>query len=388
MAAFIAAATTRACDALLPSIAETFSVPMSSAAIAITSYTFAYGAFQLVYGPIGARIGPYRLVTIAALLAASGAFLCGVADSLTLLTIGRFWSGLTAAAIIPMSMAYIGDTVAYENRQPVIARFLMGQVFGIVVGQSFAGFFAQLFSWRQLFLLLSAGFLLIAAALARELKSGQVTQQKATNTHKNPLVQYLRVLQVPWARIVLITVMLEGFLCFGAYPFAAAQLKLRFDMDYLMIGLLMSILGLGGLIYIITVRSLLQWLGETGLARVGGLLMMAGFVLTAFAPVWPLCGVAFLSIGLGFYMLHNTLQTNATQMVPFDRSAAISLFAFALFVGQAIGATILGYVSEQTGYAAIFLFAGIGLGVLACLFGLFNQRHRLAQIAQAGSSDS
>ena len=381
LAAFIAAATTRVCDALLPSIAETFAVPVSTAAIAITAFTFAYGAFQLVFGPIGGRIGPYRLVAIATMLAASGAFLCSAATSLGWLTLGRFWSGLTAAAIIPMSMAYIGDTVAYEDRQPVIARFLMGQVFGLVFGQAFAGLFAQFLTWRQLFLVLGTGFVLVALALWRELHSGRVVNQTSARTAGNPLVQYLRVLQVPWARIVLLTVTLEGFLCFGAFPFTAAQLKQQFELDYLLIGLLMSMLGLGGLVYIIGVRALLKRLGETGLAWTGGALMLSGFVLTAVAPVWPLFGLAFLLIGLGFYMLHNTLQTNATQMAPFDRSAAISLFAFALFVGQAIGATALGHLGEWSGYGAIFLLAGVGLGILAWLFGTLNQRHRLAQAA-------
>ena len=40
---------------------------------------------------------------------------------------------------------------------------------------------------------------------------------------------------------------------------------------------------------------------------------------------------AIALIGLGFYMLHNTLQTNATQMAPEARGLAVSLFAFALF---------------------------------------------------------
>ena len=39
---------------------------------------------------------------------------------------------------------------------------------------------------------------------------------------------------------------------------------------------------------------------------------------------------AIALIGLGFYMLHNTLQTNATQMAPEARGLAVSLFAFML----------------------------------------------------------
>jgi predicted MFS family arabinose efflux permease len=374
LAAFMAAATTRACDALLPNIAETFAVPISSAAAAITAFTLAYGLFQLVYGPIGARIGPYRLVVIATALAASGAFVCSVADSLTWLTAGRFWSGLTAAAIIPMSLAHIGNTVAYEDRQAVIARFLMGQVFGLAFGQAFAGLFADLFNWRQLFIVLGFGFLLVALALAYELRRGAIPKEQPVSTASSPLVQYLRILGLPWARVVLVTVTIEGFLCFGAFPFIAAQLKLGFNLDYLTIGLVMSGLGLGGLIYILGVRWLLKKLGETGLARGGGAILLAGFGLAAIAPYWYFVIPATILIGLGFYMFHNTLQTNATQMAPFDRSSSITLFAFVLFGGQALGALLLGHIGEVTGYVPVFLFAGIGLMVLAWLFAFAKQR--------------
>lgn len=376
LAAFMAAAATRVCDALLPSIAETFAVPISSAAIAITAYTFAYGAFQLIYGPIGARIGPFRLATIAVLLAATGTYICSVADSLQALAIGRFWSGLTVAAIIPMSLAYIGDTIPYEERQSVIAQFLMGQVMGVIFGQAFAGLFAQWLSWQQLFLVLSAGFILVGLALWWELRSGRVNLSPSPPGPRNPILQYARVLQLPWARVVLITVTLEGFFCFGAYPFVAAQLKMQFDLSYLLIGLLMSGLGVGGLVYILSVRWLIQRLGEVGLARVGGTLLLLGFALMTGSYHWLWFGLAASIIGLGFYMFHSTLQTNATQMAMTARSAAISLFAFALFVGQALGAFLLGHLGEQIGYRWIFWLAGGALVVLAWYFG----RRKTAEI--------
>ena len=43
-------------------------------------------------------------------------------------------TGATAAAVIPLSMAWIGDNVPYERRQPVLARFLIGQITGFSLG--------------------------------------------------------------------------------------------------------------------------------------------------------------------------------------------------------------------------------------------------------------
>ena len=38
--------------------------------------------------------------------------------------------------------------------------------------------------------------------------------------------------------------------------------------------------------------------------------------------------------GYGFFMFHNNMQTNATQMAPNARGTGVSMFALALFMGQ------------------------------------------------------
>ncbi|WP_323029180.1 hypothetical protein [Castellaniella defragrans] len=77
--------------------------------------------------------------------------------------------------------------------------------------------------------------------------------------------------------------------------------------------------------------GLLRWIGESGRARLGGASLCRGFGLRLCAePVWipAACALA----GFGFYCLHNTLQTNATQMAPAARGAAMALFACVLFL--------------------------------------------------------
>jgi hypothetical protein len=42
-------------------------------------------------------------------------------------------------------------------------------------------------------------------------------------------------------------------------------------------------------------------------------------------------------IGLSYYMLHNCLQTEATELAPTARGSAVALFACGFFLGQALG---------------------------------------------------
>ncbi|MCS6878106.1 MAG: MFS transporter [Geminicoccaceae bacterium] len=372
-AGFFAAGTTRVTDALLPDIAASFAVSVPQAAIAITAFTFAYGLFQLLYGPVGARLGPFRTVALMTALTASTTALSAAAPTLFWLAAARLVSGLTCAAIIPMSMAFIGETVPYDRRQPVLARFLTGHISGLVAGQAAAGLLAELVSWRTVFLVLGAGFAVVAAFLWRELSAGAVPERKS-ETSASPLLQYARVLRVPWARTVLVTVTLEGLFCFGAVAYIGAFLRETFELPYALVGLVLAAFGAGGLFYASSVRWLLTRLGETGLAAAGGAVMAFAFAALALASTPWLSAPATAACGLGYYMLHNTLQTNATQMAPFDRSAAIALFAFGLFVGQAIGAALFGSALAFWGYRGGFALSAAALLLVGLAFARAKRR--------------
>ena len=88
---------------------------------------------------------------------------------------------------------------------------------------------------------------------------------------------------------------------------------------------------------------------------------------------------AIATIGLGFYMLHNTLQTNGTQMAPDSRGLAISLFAISLFIGQAVGVSLAAPVMDRFGARPIFLLAAVAIVAIAFWF-----RRQLIAREQAG----
>ena len=134
LGAFGSGVSLRVNDALLPRLAEQFAVPLCTAAQVISYFAIAYGLSQLLFGPLGDRFGKYRVIAWACAACAVTAVLCGLAPDFTLLTLARALAGATAAAIIPLAMAWIGDVVPYEKRQPVLARFLIGQILGLSAG--------------------------------------------------------------------------------------------------------------------------------------------------------------------------------------------------------------------------------------------------------------
>jgi predicted MFS family arabinose efflux permease len=369
-AAFISGANLRMFDSLLPSLAEDFAVAPTVASIVVTAFSLAYGLFQVVHGPLGDRVGRLRTVAVAMAIACIGSLGSALAPNLTGLTALRFITGIGAAGIIPVSIAWIGDHTSYENRQHTLGRFMGYSITGQILGPALGGALAEWLSWREVFYLITGAFLVVAIALLRldrreRERSAGVPKAHAT---EHFLRTYWEILRVPWVRTILLIVFLEGSLFYGGFAYAGAWLKETFDLSYLAIGAMLAGFGIGGLCYTLSVRWLLRRLGEAGFALCAALMLLAFFVSLPFSPTWQLVGPLCVLGGFGFYMLHNTLQTKATEMYPRARGTAISAFALCLFCGQAAGVALFGRAIASVGYAPSFVVTGVALLSLAFFF--------------------
>ena len=92
------------------------------------------------------------------------------------------------------------------------------------------------------------------------------------------------------------------------------------------------------------------------------------YLMLALAPRALLAPLAVTLIGLGFYMLHNTLQTNATQMTPQARGTAVALFSAAVYLGQTAGVALAAPVVDRAGAVPLFVGAAILLPLLGLWF--------------------
>ncbi len=372
--AFGSAASMRVADAQLPALASGFGVPIGGAAQVITVFSVAYGLMQLVYGPLADRYGKWRVVSLAVLASAVTAAACALAPDFPALLWARLFAGATCAAVIPMSMAWIGDAVAYERRQAVLARFLTGQILGLAAGQWAGGLAADHGLWRAPFALLSACFLAAGVLLWRA-RSAAIEAAPPQPRSGHPVREAAAVLRLRWPRVVLAVVFLEGLVLFGPMAFMATHLHLTFGMSLARAGSIVMLFAAGGLVFVMGSAPLVRRLGESGLAAGGGALMALALVVVALSPLWWTAPFAATLLGAGFYMLHTTLQINATQMAPQARGAAVSLFASALFLGQTAGVFVVSLLIGTTGTAAVLAAGGACLLGLGLLFARLRRRH-------------
>jgi MFS transporter, YNFM family, putative membrane transport protein len=384
-AGFASQAQVRVTDSLLPQIAADFSTTVGIAAIVVTTYVVTHGLIQFVAGPVADRFGKYRIVAIASTLAAVLVALCGMSASLTQLALARLATGAVAGWVIPISMAYIGDVTPFERRQPILARYASGYILGQLFGQAAGGILGDWLGWRSVFFVLAGMFALAAAGLVFELATDPRTRAAADPSApaRGVAADYAAVLANPFARRILVVAFIEAALAWGAFAYIGAYLHARFGLSFTLVGITVAFFGVGGLVYAGLVRRLVVWLGPIRLTVCGGFVLAAAYVALAVAPTWLAAPLATTAIGLGFYMFHNTLQTNATQMTPEARGTAVAIFSAALYIGQTAGVAVGALVIDRLGAAPLFVIAAIGLPLLALWFARTLHRREALQ-AEAG----
>ena len=114
----------------------------------MTAFALAYGVFQVAVGPLSDAGGRLNMVVLGSIWAGIATVISAGMPTLGPLALLRFLGGVGAAAVVPVAIAWIGDVVPYERRQAVLARYISGQILGIVFGQAAGGILGELIGWR------------------------------------------------------------------------------------------------------------------------------------------------------------------------------------------------------------------------------------------------
>ncbi len=371
-ATFASMVVQRICDAMLPELSRTFSVSLTQAAQVVSVFAVVYGLAQLAYGPLGDRFGKFGIVTLATLACSIGSVVSVFATSLDMLLLARVMVAMGAAAVIPLSMAWVGDTVAYELRQETLARIGLGTTLGLVSGLLVGGVVTDTLGWRWAFVLTTVLFAGVGSLLFRDWRRQLAEGPPAAAQPAEPRAPYLRqvwmILSGRWSRLVLTVIFIEGITGFGVLAIWASHLHGVHSLSLSLSGAVVALFGLGGMAYMALARRLVRRFGERGLAMLGGGVAGTGAMVLGLTPWWQLAVPASLLSGFGFFMLHNTLQTNATQMAPTARGVAMSMFAAILFMGQSMGVLLAAGLSARIGSAAVVALGGTVLIVLGTFF--------------------
>ena len=370
-ATFSSMCAQRICDAMLPELARVFSVSLGQAAQVVSVFAITYGVAQLVYGPLGDRLGKYRIITFGAFGCSVGSLVAVFAGSLDMLLVARLLMALGAAGLIPLAMAWVGDSVPTHRLQEMLTRTGLGSTLGLVAGQLLGGLLTDALGWRWCFVFMALLFTVVGTFLLNDLRRQRMAlpEVPADAPHAvhavvpaqrvNFIKQAMVIITGPWSRIVLAMAVVEGAVSFGVLAIWASHLHHRLGLSLTVAGAIVALFGLGGMLYMVVARTLINHFGQRGLVLNGGAVFGVCACVIAFTPHWLVAIPASLISGFGFFMFHNTMQATATNMAPHTRGTAVSLFASSLFLGQSVGVVLAASLIDRIGSSAVISGAGV-----------------------------
>ncbi len=358
----------RITDPLVAVLAQDLDATPARVALLASAFALPFALIQPILGPVGDALGKRRIIAIGLGLLAVILAISAFAPNLDALLLLRGLSGLAAGTVMPLSIATVGDSVPMRDRQVALSRLLAFVITGQIAGGTVSGLLEPYLGWRGV--LVAAALLSGAAVAAIVLSARSRPAEPRHGFDASQAVQrYRELLRLPAARVLYVSVAIEGGLVFGCFPYFVPILQARGLGAAAEAGLAVAGFGCGGLIYAGIARMVLRAIGQGRMVMLGGalcLLAMAGF---AFAPAGVVFIGAGLFLGTGMYMIHNSIQTRVTEIAPQARGSAVALHAFHFFVGQTLGPVLYGALFGRLGTAPTLVLAGTGLLVLALWLG-------------------
>ncbi|CCK25599.1 integral membrane transport protein [Streptomyces davaonensis JCM 4913] len=145
----------------------------------INIYTLALAALLLPLGAIGDRLGRKPMLITGLIIFGAASVVAGLAPSAAVMIGARVAAGVSAAMIMPITLAVITSTFPEEERGKAIGVWTGVAGGGGILGMFLSAFLVDVADWRWLFVLPVA---LVAVALAMTLKSVPNSRERSAHS--------------------------------------------------------------------------------------------------------------------------------------------------------------------------------------------------------------
>lgn len=168
----------------LPTLTHEFSATFQDVQWVVLSFLLATTTLVVSAGRLGDVVGRRRLLMAGVALFTASSAVCAASPSLWVLVAARAVQGIGAAAMLALTVAFVGQTVPKERTGSAMGMLGTMSAVGTALGPSLGGLLIAGFGWQSIFLI-NIPLGILAFWLAQRHLPADATRGKASQTFDN-----------------------------------------------------------------------------------------------------------------------------------------------------------------------------------------------------------
>lgn len=343
---------------LLPSLSVFFNVSEQTIGLIIPAYLIPYGISTLFYGLLADKIGTKRIVLASLFVFALLTSLTSFSQSVSQLIVWRLLTGIGASGVVPMALAWTGQSYSYEERGRPLGWLFGAMAGGMAFGASTGVILESYIGWRMLFLGASILAVLIWIILWLVFRNlGDVHTERQKLTLAKVFNGYKVLFSGRLGRIAYSYVLLNGIFHAGVFTWLGLYFEKVFGLSGAAIGFAIMGYGLPGFILGPFIGKLADKKGRSKLLPIGlAISALCALILSLNIPL-HIATIVVILLSLGYDLTQPLLAGIITQVGKERPGQAMSLNVFTLFIGFGLGSYLFGLALQLSLIQALIIFS-------------------------------
>lgn len=372
----------------MPTMAKSLAASPGAVDWTISGYLIGFSLGQLLWGPIGDRLGRRLPIALGLVLFAIGSAGCALAGNVWAPIAWRGVQAVGACASVVLARAMVRDLHDGDRAAQMLSTLMTVMAIAPLLGPILGGQILALAGWRAIFWTMAGCGLLTLVALSTLPETLPPEERNHEPLGRvlgayGELFRHRRVLGFAGA---------GGFFYAGMFAYLAGTPFAYISYHHVppqLYGLLFGIGIIGIMAANVTNARWVRRLGSQRLLSVGaGTAALGGIVAAATARtdwggLWGLVVPLFLFISAAGFVIANSIA-GALADFP-ERAGAVSALVGAIHYGSGmIGSGLVGAFADGTPWPMGWIMAIAGIGSLLCALSLGPARSRGVESAERG----
>jgi DHA1 family bicyclomycin/chloramphenicol resistance-like MFS transporter len=350
----------------IPDMAREFGRYVGDVQLTLTFYVIAFGACQLVHGPLSDRYGRRRLLLIGLALFAIGSLLCLLANDVPALFAARFVQAVGACAGVVVTRAAMRDLYGPVDAARALSIIAIAIAISPMIAPTIGGFLHVHFGWRASFELMALIASVLCALVWWRMPETNAALRAEASIWSIMTGGFRLLIKTRRFYAYAATLACAGGGFFGFMTGAPVVMIDLYGLDPDEYGMLTAFPSIGFVCGSVVSNRLTTRLGVDRLVAAGTMIQLVGGILAAAIALYGWIDIMAVFAPMFIYAFGNGLvipnaMSASMNLHPGIAGAAAALSGFAQMTGASLGSAALSWAPKTSSLPLGLTLLGVGL---------------------------